>query len=354
MAKDKSLGANPADVHRKRMQEREAKRNKEVRKKMREAAVLNKDTAKMESRIEQYKNITQTRKMTAGEREKLQKLEEELQDIKDKQAKAGVTPQSRSHAGPAIGYDPLAEADSRSSAIDGQYMSSDADEDNDNDQQTTIDDLGIPTIAVYKEHSAEDAGLMPPMPPGTPPLLPQDLDIGPVWPPLPQGPSPMLPASAARPPPPFPPGLPPGMPPPPRPPRHALARPPARPVSATVLSAEPQVRDLKKELTSLVPSAISRKSKQKERQKVLDTIPMAPRMMVNAAPDIETEATDGSSGSAGSSLLGSIKPVAGVQFSTGLQLHHTQSSKPQTSTQNADSSLDEEYQKFMSQMKKLQ
>ncbi|KAJ2360794.1 hypothetical protein IW150_007403, partial [Coemansia sp. RSA 2607] len=190
MAKDKSLGANPADVHRKRMQEREAKRNKEVRKKMREAAVLNKDTSKMESRIEQYKNITQTRKMTSGEREKLQKLEEELQDIKDKQAKAGVTPQSRSHAGPAIGYDPLAEAESHNAVIGGQYLSSDNDEGDEDNQQTTTDDLGIPTIAVYKEQSAQDAGLMPPMPPGTPPLLPQELDLGPVWPPLPQGPSP--------------------------------------------------------------------------------------------------------------------------------------------------------------------
>ncbi|KAJ1759696.1 hypothetical protein LPJ69_003675, partial [Coemansia sp. RSA 1752] len=64
MAKGASLSANPAEAHRRKMQKRETQRNKEVRTQMREAAVLHKDTTKMERRIEQLYEIKQTRKMT--------------------------------------------------------------------------------------------------------------------------------------------------------------------------------------------------------------------------------------------------------------------------------------------------
>ncbi|KAJ2603674.1 hypothetical protein H4R99_002288 [Coemansia sp. RSA 1722] len=417
MGRDKSLGANPVDLHRKRMQEREAKRNKEVRKKTQEAAILHKDTSKIERKINQYKEIMQTRKLTAAEREKLQKMEMEVEEIKEKQKKAGVAPKELNRDAVRIGYDPMAQTGKTSVVIGGMYGSSDSDSDGNGTEvgrsavlQDDLDDLGIPTIAVVKDEASKDAEFMLPMPPGTPPLSPKDLGVGLIWPPLPSGPSPLFlqnnPQTAnhrthahtesdrgrgrgrgrggyrpqhpysrhasSRPPPPLPPFAQPPIagigstmprirPPPPRPPAFAPPR-PKRPVSATVLAAEPQVRDLKKELTALVPSAISRKTKQKERERVLSSVPAVPRMVVNAAPDIGSEADndpvkgDGSSSSA-ATLLGSFKPHSGIRFTSGMTESQEKLAKKNKDQQGAPgdnqpatSSLDDEYQRFLKQM----
>ncbi|KAJ2259034.1 hypothetical protein EV176_006934, partial [Coemansia sp. RSA 451] len=131
MAKGASLSANPAEAHRRKMQKRETQRNKEVRTQMREAAVLHKDTTKMERRIEQLYEIKQTRKMTVAEREKLKALEGELKDIRDKQKEAGITPKKRQHVEENVGYDPLAESEAANALV--QYASSSGDSDNDSE-----------------------------------------------------------------------------------------------------------------------------------------------------------------------------------------------------------------------------
>ncbi|KAJ2900525.1 hypothetical protein GGI21_004755, partial [Coemansia aciculifera] len=110
MGRSGLLGADPNEAYRKKAQEREAKRNKEVRDKMRSVAVLHKDTTKMERKIEQYRKIVRVRKMTAAEREKLQAMEAELKDVLDKQKAAGIAPKKRDAASLAIGYDPMAAA----------------------------------------------------------------------------------------------------------------------------------------------------------------------------------------------------------------------------------------------------
>ncbi|KAJ1821531.1 hypothetical protein LPJ75_000695 [Coemansia sp. RSA 2598] len=419
MGRDKSLGANPVELHRKRMQEREAKRNKEVRKKTQEAAIMHKDTSKIERKISQYKEIMQRRKLTALEREKLQNMEKEVEEIREKQQKAGVAPKEHGcQDGPIIGYDPMAQADGGTMVIGGIYgSSSDSDSDDGGGSaaaQAEIDGLDIPTIAVVKESTSQNAAGMLPMPPGTPPLSPKELGVGVVWPPLPPGPSPLFlknnpqalkPRGYAhgasergrergrgrggyrlqqpygrhappRPPPPRPPFALPSAagagqpmphirppPPPPPPPR------PIRPVSAsaTVLAAEPQVRDLKKELTALVPAAISRKSKQKERERVLSSVPAVPKMVVNAAPEIGPETDtggarkDSSSGSgSAATLLGSFKPHSGVRFTSGkveLRDQSAQKEKERKAAPFSDvaakDSLDDEYQKFLKQMDNL-
>ncbi|KAJ2426623.1 hypothetical protein GGF41_001984 [Coemansia sp. RSA 2531] len=431
MGRSDLLGANPNEAYRKKAQEREAKRNKEVRDKMREVAVLHKDTTKMERKIEQYRKIVRVRKMTAAEKEKLQTMEAELKDVLDRQKAAGIAPRKREAPDRVIGYDPMAAAEvgaSQTRSANSPLPSDSEDSDDDSRDVTMIgrtisldrdDDLDdIPNSLV--EHSSVGTDPLPPMPPGTPPLRPQDLDLDKIWPPLPSGPSPQYLQNNPRPdqhsnnrgrgysqrPPPRtphrphnhhsgssnerqgyrahpyarpprpdmppltpqgvslnqPPPVPPGFPRPPQLPAGLSGPPPPRPAmaafSATVLTAEPQVRNLKKELTTLVPAAIARKTKQKERQQVLAAIPMVPKMIVNAAPDVDAEpsvCTPGGSATVSSTgILGAMRPLSGVRFNTQAteaqkQPQLAEPAKPKQE-QKSKSSLDEEYQKFVQQM----
>ncbi|KAJ2499848.1 hypothetical protein GGH96_003191 [Coemansia sp. RSA 1972] len=419
MAKGASLSANPTEAHRRKLQKRETQRNKEVRTQMREAAVLHKDTTKMERRIEQLYEIKQTRKMTVAEREKLKTLEDELKDIRNKQQEAGITPKKRQHVEENVGYDPLAESEAADALV--QYASSSGDSDNDIEPieigrtvQINRDIFDKTTAAGDSDGEAFDSGqlrlnVLPPFPPGTPPLFAADLGIGELWPPLPSGPSPLFiqdnpeaaplsdrgrgrgrgqgretmrghhqqhfvlrrgdpqeestgnvamqhhrahpyapRASRGR-------GIMPHAPPVPA----IAARKPA--YSGTVLSAEPQVRDLRKELTAMVPSRIARKTKQKERQQVLDAVPTPPRMVVNAAPDI-----DDGVGSADtvtrskplSATFGTMAPgTSGVQLSTTLgsaSRKHPDTALPaKKDTKQDATSLDKEYERFMENMNKF-
>ncbi|KAJ2766110.1 hypothetical protein IWQ57_004507, partial [Coemansia nantahalensis] len=113
MAKGGALGADPAQKHRKHTQRRDAKRNKDARDKMREVAVLYKDTGKMERKIEQFRSISQTRRMTAAERERLSAMEAELKDVLQKQKEAGIARVKRNPNEKAVGFDPLAEAEDK-------------------------------------------------------------------------------------------------------------------------------------------------------------------------------------------------------------------------------------------------
>ncbi|KAJ2790236.1 hypothetical protein H4R20_007045, partial [Coemansia guatemalensis] len=133
MAKGSSLGANPAEAYRKQMQKRDAKRNKEVRDKMREANVLYKDTTVMERKIEQFRGILRTRKMTAAENEKLKAMEAELKEVTAKQKEAGITPKKRNTDEKAVGFDPMAAATESKNAL-VQYASS---EEESSDDDTT-------------------------------------------------------------------------------------------------------------------------------------------------------------------------------------------------------------------------
>ncbi|KAJ2708884.1 hypothetical protein H4R19_004525, partial [Coemansia spiralis] len=124
MAKGKALGAKPAEQFRKQAQRREAKRNKDARGKLREVAVLYKDTSKMERKIEQLRDMSRTRRLTAAERERLSAMEAELKDTLEKQKEAGIAPTKRDPNEKAVGFDPLAEAADKSALV--QYASSSA------------------------------------------------------------------------------------------------------------------------------------------------------------------------------------------------------------------------------------
>ncbi|KAJ1736610.1 hypothetical protein LPJ72_001235 [Coemansia sp. Benny D160-2] len=97
---------NPVERHRKKMHEREVKKNKETKKQMREVAVLYKDTTKLEDKIERYRGIK--RKLTEEENGRLRGFEAELDEARKRQREAGVEI-NREHGieGRAVGYDPL-------------------------------------------------------------------------------------------------------------------------------------------------------------------------------------------------------------------------------------------------------
>ncbi|KAJ2003413.1 hypothetical protein GGI04_002973 [Coemansia thaxteri] len=287
MGKSGSLGANPADAFRKKMQEREAKRNKEVREKMREASWVSKDTAKMERKIEQYRKIVRVRKMTDAEKEKLQSMEAELKDVREKQKAAGITFKKREAADQTAGYDPLAAAEMRDPgyARAGTSALLEEDEYSDSDDNDVIDTAMLGQIVSLDQEEWN--------------------------------------------------------------------------ASATVLAAEPQVRNLKKELTNLVPAALARKSKNKERQQVLAAVPLVPRMVVNAAPDIDAGpgSSPGLSIGPSTGILGAMRPVSGVRFSAHAvappeSSQATLNAKPsqQGAKSRKDPSLDDEYQRFIKQM----
>ncbi|KAJ2610266.1 hypothetical protein H4S08_003687 [Coemansia sp. RSA 1365] len=435
MAKGLSLGVNPAEAYRKQMQKRGTKRNKEVRDKMREVGILYKDTTVMERKIEQFRGILRTRKMTAAEKEKLNVMEAELAEVIAKQKEAGITPRKRNNDEKAVGFDPMAATTDNKNAL-VQYASSEEDSAEDTtcksarigetvllegDIFNTSEDRELNSDSSSESgnaNKATDPDALPPLPPGTPPLLSSDIDFG-IWPPLPSGPSPLFiqnnphtstasqergqvrgrgrgrgrgsnhgrvqrqrpyerhskssdkhytnNSNAGGPPHSHSNGMvPPGV-------AYPVAtsirnvsgyrppQPPRQPVGP-VLSAEPQVRDLKKELTTLVPSAIARKNKQKERQRVLAAVPTAPIMVVNAAPDVD----DGSNASkhtlpTSENTLGTMRHMEGVRFSTTSksgdhekEVTSNTVAEGQNQVRNDNKgTLDDEYQRFMDQVSKL-
>ncbi|KAJ2553581.1 hypothetical protein EV175_002892, partial [Coemansia sp. RSA 1933] len=104
------------------MHEREMQKNKETKKRMRETALLNKDTSKLEKKIERYRNIK--RKLTDVECEKLQGLEAELKETLERQKEAGIEPRMRHHADDkAVGYDPLAGSEDHNALVEHESSS---------------------------------------------------------------------------------------------------------------------------------------------------------------------------------------------------------------------------------------
>ncbi|KAJ2555145.1 hypothetical protein EV175_002348 [Coemansia sp. RSA 1933] len=139
-------------------------------------------------------------------------------------------------------------------------------------------------------------------------------------------------------------------------------RPRPVPSSGTVLAAEPQVRDLKKELTTLVPSAIARKNKQSDRQRVLEAVPLAPQMVINAAPDVGIDpagpvatASSRNNTATSTSIIENIQPLAGMSFNAAPDLSKSEPGPPKKegSNKSKPDSLDDQYQKFVSQMDNL-
>ncbi|KAJ1917991.1 hypothetical protein H4219_002879 [Mycoemilia scoparia] len=266
------------------------------------------------------------KKLDSNGRNRMNELKEELEKIKNLREEKGVVIKEKKETDEMVAYDPMAvmngkiilkhqnmsqvvinmmvnlflnilnvdgedtESDSESNesgvskllgvyGLESEHKSSD--DDNDLSHQG---DLGNEKRSIKKR---KVEGEFPPMPPGTPPLFPEEIAIQGVWPPLPLGPPPdILPMQAPpvliNPAMPAPPPPPPGWAPPSAAPQRQEKFVEPKKATQPALSAAPQERDLRKELTTLVPSHLLRQRRMKQEAKPKISLPQ-----LNAAPDTE-------------------------------------------------------------------
>ncbi|CAG8586456.1 14831_t:CDS:10, partial [Gigaspora rosea] len=339
---------NPADAHRKAMRQKEIKKNKMERKRVRTLVMVHKDTSKLEEEIARYKALDKEKRLDKNGKAKLKDLEDKLSKILDTKKAHGVSvhrEKPKDHT--PVYFHPtlnpsgtLMPSTSKSNAQDDEESSGNEDSDNeysDDDKSSegsekrnkpeSDEDIPLPP---GKPPSNESDDELPELPPGTPP---KQKDSDDDLPELPPGPPPSsqnndsntqpsgisrsppfgfrplsMPAGPQYPPPQStymmfnnPPGSsnhlrpPPNIRPPPPPVfpsgtgqgtplRPSDSRPPPFSSQVTratpVIQAEPQVRNLQKELTTLVPAALLRKKADARKPKVA-------RPVVNAAPNID-------------------------------------------------------------------
>jgi hypothetical protein len=137
------------------------------------------------------------------------------------------------------------------------------------------------------------------------------------------------------------------------PPTTAAPKPAPKPASNTVISAAPQLRDLRKEVTKLVPTAVRRKAmssatrsatsatisstQSKDNASDEAAVPIVKRMRVNAAPDLDVSASASSA-----AYTPSISHVPASR------------PKPPANTEEKEkSTLQDEYENFMKEMQDL-
>ncbi|RKP08941.1 hypothetical protein THASP1DRAFT_23153 [Thamnocephalis sphaerospora] len=136
--------------------------------------------------------------------------------------------------------------------------------------------------------------------------------------------------------------------------------PPARAAPPAVISAAPQLRDLRKEVTTLVPTAVRRKLGNNASRQAISTtepdtaqtpsergdtaVPMVKRMRINAAPDLDTSATASSSAYKPSiSRLPAARPLPTASLAGAKE----------TSKEKSTGKLQDEYSSFMKEMEGL-
>ncbi|OBZ80601.1 hypothetical protein A0J61_11350 [Choanephora cucurbitarum] len=304
MAKSKRT-MNPADALRKQQRKRELKKNKEDRKRVRESALAKKDLGKIKQDISRLEHLArlgqldkagQSRldglKMEAAKIEKAKKVckkKERDHDTQCAQAAfvARMQEQEKKHENEArkLVYDPKRgafvpakkkEKDTKTVSHESEDSNSSTSDESDSDSSMEEEeDVPLPQeeeTAKKTELTESDDDYDIPLPPGPPPQRPFDSQLMPIQqqqqqsrlpPPPPPGPPPFrgpFPVYQPRMPPPPPPlmtGL--VHPPPHRPTRPSEENRPKAIEVAPTISAEPQLRDLQKELLGFVPAAIRRK-----------------------------------------------------------------------------------------------
>ncbi|KAF0539359.1 formin-like protein 5 [Gigaspora margarita] len=449
---------NPADAHRKAMRQKEIKKNKMERKRVRTLVMVHKDTSKLEEEISRYKALDKEKRLDKNGKAKLKDLEDKLSKILDTKKAHGVSvhrEKPKDHI--PVYFHPtlnpsgtLMPSTSKGKAQDDEESSGNEDSDNEysdddrssegsekRNKQESDEDIPLPPGKPPSNESDDELPELPPgtppkqkdsdddlpeLPPGPPPSLqnndnntqssgisrsppfgfrPLSMPAGPQYPPPqstymmfnnPPGSSNHLrPPPNVRPPPPpvftsgtanifsRPPPIPVmsgqgtplrpsdsrpppfssqvshyGPPPPPVQPVQPVVQ-PVQPVqginkvtrATPVIQAEPQVRNLQKELTTLVPAALLRKKADARKPKVA-------RPVVNAAPNID----DGIGTSTSSVKRKASIAIPLLQQQTD---YDVQASEPKQTVVNTPSPAKksktkkkvDEYDKFMAEMQDL-
>ncbi|ORY01149.1 hypothetical protein K493DRAFT_347462 [Basidiobolus meristosporus CBS 931.73] len=365
------------------MKQKELKRNKEERKKQREVSLALKDTTKLEAETVDIQHslafADRDRKLDKNGKAKLSEIEEELNKIYAVKKEHGIAIKSA----PSVQNEPspsFANTSGRDPTKSVYY-------------HPTLNPYGAPPPgAPYVEHAQpnplqnldysddEDEGATgshsentsdhvqsqraPPPPPSArpPPYafqpFPPHMRPGSVpppppgqyYPPMPPGFPFMPPGGLRRPPPP---------PPPSRTEHRAAPYPTSRPkqenpsgdgvkkpvAASAVISAAPQLRDLQKELTRLVPAAVLRK---KATGGVTSPpVPKVARPKINAAPDLDDSSATPST---------SVRPTTDLSNLTASIFGKAAAIKApakEKQTSSVANSTNDEYEDFMKEMEGL-
>ncbi|CAH1767631.1 7269_t:CDS:2, partial [Entrophospora sp. SA101] len=317
---------NPADAHRKAIRQKEIKKNKVERKRVRTLVMVHKDTSKLEEEITRYRTLDKEKWLDKNGKVKLKELEEKFSKIVETKKAHGVSvtkDKPKDHTA-TVFYHPTLNPSGLPPTTDAGSLQSKSTEDSTTDDEGSLTDSDESTdyLSDHDENSEEIDNTDIPLPPGSPPKKTNETSDNDddKLPELPPGPPPskkqfeiISPLNNQRqnmrlPPNSFLTGTGPnhfGRLPPPPPPIHGqvfashshntpVSRPP--PFSTKflhyVIQAEPQVRNLQKELTTLIPATLLRKKAVSNKPKVI-------RPLVNTAPNIDdglvTEITSSSS-----------------------------------------------------------
>ncbi|CAB4389017.1 hypothetical protein RhiirA5_353913 [Rhizophagus irregularis] len=196
---------NPADAHRKAMRQKEIKKNKAERKRVRTLVMVHKDTSKLEEEIVRYKALDREKRLDKNGKAKLKDLEDKFKKILETKKAHGVNlqkekekPTTKEHVPvyfhptlnpsglppPGVGVKSEEEKEDSSEADDSGSGDSDNDSEAE-DKQESDDDIPLPPGAPPAKESDDE---LPELPPGPPPKKEESDDDE--LPDLPPGPPP--------------------------------------------------------------------------------------------------------------------------------------------------------------------
>nr|CAG8594791.1 6376_t:CDS:2 [Entrophospora candida] len=185
---------NPADAHRKAMRQKEIKKNKAERRRIRTLVMMHKDTSKLEEEITRYKTLDKEKRLDKNGKVKLKDLEDKFSKIVETKKAHGVSVVNDKPK--AIFYNPSgllpttdagnlqpryaedSTTDDERSLVHSDESTDDLSDDDENseeidDTDEEIDeDIPLPSGSPPKqinETSANDDDELPELPPGPPP-----------------------------------------------------------------------------------------------------------------------------------------------------------------------------------------
>ncbi|RIA82710.1 WW domain binding protein 11-domain-containing protein [Glomus cerebriforme] len=198
---------NPADAHRKAMRQKEIKKNKAERKRVRTLVMVHKDTSKLEEEIRRYKSLDRDKKLDKNGKAKLKDLEDKFKKILETKKAHGVNLQKEKEKStttttkeqvpvyfhPTLNPSGLPPGVVKSEEEKGETSAEDdsgsgySDNDSETAKQESDEDIPLPPGTPPTKESDDE---LPELPPGPPPKKEESDDDE--LPDLPPGPNPNI------------------------------------------------------------------------------------------------------------------------------------------------------------------
>ncbi|RKP27026.1 hypothetical protein SYNPS1DRAFT_27312 [Syncephalis pseudoplumigaleata] len=377
---------NPVEAHRKAMHKREVKKHKEERRKQRESKLATANLTELREQVEQYTVLEANDRLDAASRKKFEQAKSRLQKATKVQQASARPVTNMQIIGMLTRYmqelrqnrprtddrmhadgdkDARRDEDEMPSSEGGSASDTDSQEDSESDAAS--DDMPElpPDSPPEANHTSREDGSdgaeeedLPDLPEGTPPPLPEEVEERANTRPGPPMHYPMRPPAYPPmhypPPPPPPPHMmydepyqlfPQAQPPPPPPPPPRPAAAASMTATNATISAQPQLRDLHKELTTLVPTAVRRKREgttgggggggggrhPREEDSGAEPSLATKRMRINTAPGLDPEHETPAAATVATTAAAAARPAA----------------------QPSSTRLQDEYSNFMKEMEGL-